>query len=81
MNTQLRRLAALRAKRTSDDVYIIRTCRNCGALVPGDPSLTPCAAHPPTPAPQPGERIITVQRSYGIPAAPGQLSRPGFLRS
>jgi hypothetical protein len=58
-------------------IVILRTCGTCGALVPGDPSLTPCAAHPPTPPPQPGERVIRIERSYGKPA-PG-TAEDGFL--
>ncbi len=77
MNAQLRRLAALRAKRTPDDVHIIRTCRHCGTEVEGDPGRTPCDRHPPAPAPQAGERVVRIERSYGKPAAPG-TAEDGF---
>ena len=48
-------------------IVILRGCRQCGAMVPGNPALTPCGQHPPAPKPQPGERTITIDRSYGKP--------------
>ncbi len=68
MNPQLRRLSAIRAKLTSDTIRILRTCRQCGTEVEGDPRDTPCGQHPPAPAPQPGERTVTIERSYGMEA-------------
>ena len=48
-------------------ITIVRTCAHCGRLVPGNPADTPCDRHPPAPKPQPGERTITIDRSYGKP--------------
>ncbi len=73
MRSALRRLSALRARMTTDRIIITRHCRQCGAKVEGNPALTPCGQHPPAPAPQPGERVITLRRSYGLEAEQARL--------
>ncbi len=46
-------------------IVILRGCRQCGAMVPGNPALTPCGQHPPAP---PAGKTITIERAYGQPA-------------
>lgn len=49
-----------------DEWIICRTCPRCGELVVGGaPWTTPCGEHPPPPPLRPGDRVITLQRSYG----------------
>jgi hypothetical protein len=45
-------------------IVILRGCRHCGAMVPGNPALSPCGQHPPAPA----GKIVTIERAYGQPA-------------
>lgn len=57
------RIAALEGDDGS--IVILRGCRQCGAMVPGNPALTPCGQHPPAP---PAGKTITIERAYGQPA-------------
>ncbi len=52
-------------------IVILRGCRQCGAMVPGNPALTPCGQHPP--APKPAGKVINIQRSYGQDAERARL--------
>ena len=68
MNTQLRRLTAMRQKLKPDTIRVYRQCEHCGVLVDGNPRDSACGSHPIATKPEPGERTLVIERSYGTPS-------------
>ena len=62
MRREMKRLKAIRERLGRSVHTVVRECGTCGAHCIGDPG--PCGAHTLAPVPKPGERVVTLHRSY-----------------